>query len=167
MNKRVNIFYLVTVIVAVLCLILDLIFQDNSFSFLGICFSLTITVYGVALIIRGFGFKIDSSLFLGIIILTFGVVALMTTFTKFGYRDLWHYLLLGASLSGLVTGLYFKVPVQKKLAILFLGLFVSAFLFQIKIYSIWIMFLIMFIWFVMFIFVNNILSSRRKINEQR
>ena len=102
MNKRVNIFYITTVVVAIVCLILDLIFPNNTFSFLGICFALTMLVYGLCLIIRGFRFKIDSSLFLGIIIFAFGIISTMTYFTPWGYFELWHYMFLGASFASFV-----------------------------------------------------------------
>lgn len=162
MNKRTNIFYITTVVVAIVCLILDLIFTDLSFSFLGICFALTMLAYGICLIARGLHFKIDSSLFLGVAIFVFGVISVITSFTQFSYLDLWHYLLLGLSGASAITGLYFKIVTQKKLSLLFLGLFVLAFLFQINTYNIWIMLLTMFIWVIAFIVANNILLSRRK-----
>lgn len=162
MNKRTSIFYISTVAVAIVCLILDLIFPNNSFSFLGICFALTMLVYGFCLIVRGFKFKIDSSLFLGIIIFAFGIISTMTYFTKFGYLDLWHYLLLGVSLASFVTGIYFKTNAQKKLAILFLGLFILAFLFQINFYNVWVMLIAMLILVIGFITISNIIINRRK-----
>lgn len=162
MKRRTNIFYISTVAVAIICLILDLIFPHNSFSFLGICFAITMLVYGLCLIIRGMQLKIDSSLFLGVIIFTFGVISMLTYFTDYGYFDLWHYLLLGISLACLVTGLYFKVIAQKKLALLFLGLFIVALLFQLNIYKWWIMLMIMLAWVIVYIIGNNILHSRRK-----
>ena len=113
MNKKTSIFYITTVAVAVACLILDLIFPDISFSFLGICFALTMLVYGICLILRGFKFKIDSSLFLGITIFVFGIITTMTYFTPWGYFKLWHFLLLGFSLASFITGLYFKVNAHK------------------------------------------------------
>lgn len=162
MNKKTNIFYIVTVAVAIICLVLDLIFPNNTFSFLGICFAITMLVYGVCLIIRAFNFKIDSSLFLGIIIFAFGVISMMTYFTPWGYFDLWHYMLLGISLASLITGMYFKVKFQKKLSILFLGLFVLAHLFQINLYKWWILIICIIVWLIGFIVVNNILHDRRK-----
>ena len=162
MNKKTSIFYITTVAVAIACLILDLIFPNASFSFLGICFALTMLAYGLCLIVRGIQFKIDSSLFLGIIIFVFGIISTMTYFSPYGYFDLWHYVLLGASLSSAVTGIYFKTQAQKKLAILFLGWFVLAFLFQINLYKWWIMLIAMFAWLAGFIIVNNILRNRRK-----
>lgn len=160
MNKRTSVLYITTVIVAVACLILDLIFQDLAFSFLGICFSLTMIVYGLCLIVRGIRFKIDSSLFLGVIILSFGIISTIADFTEYGYLDLLHYLLLGASLAGFITGIYFKAKGQKKLAILFVGLFIFAFLFKIGLYKWWIMLIIMLAWSVGFMIVNNILHNR-------
>ena len=162
MNKRTSVFYITTVVVAIVCLILDLIFTDISFSFLGICFGLTMLVYGMCLIVRGLHFKIDSSLFLGVAILVFGVISVITSFTQLSYLDLWHYMLLGLSGASAITGLYFKIGMQKKLSILFLGLFVLAFLSQINTYNIWIMILTMFIWIIAFIVANNILLNRRK-----
>lgn len=162
MNKKTSIFYITTVGVAIACLILDLIFPKNTFSFLGICFALTMVVYGMCLIIRGFQFKIDSSLFLGVIIFAFGVISIMTYFTPWGYFDLWHYIFLGASLSSLVTGLHFKITAQKKLTVLFLGLFVFASLFQTVIYNWLVMLIIMLLWIIGFIIINNMLHNRRK-----
>lgn len=162
MNKRTSILYIATVVVAVMCLILDLIFQDISFSFLGICFSITMIVYGVCLMVRGFRLKIDSSLFLGIIIFFFGIISTIADFTDYGYLDLLHYLLLGASISSLVTGWYFKLNSQKKLTILFLGLFTLIFLFKIGLYKWWIMLAACFVWLFGFIIVNNILHNRSK-----
>lgn len=161
MNKRTSIFYITTVAVAIACLVLDLIFQDNTFSFLGICFAITMLVYGVCLIIRGFRFKIDSSLFLGIIIFSFGVISIITYFEPWGYIDLWHYLLLGISVACIVTGMYFKTPAQKKLSILFLGMFVIALLFQVDVYNVGIMFALLAVYIISFIIINNIFFNRR------
>ena len=162
MKKKTSIFYLTTIIVAIACLILDLIFTDNSFSFLGICFALTMLVYGLCLIVRGFQFKIDSSLFLGVIIFVFGIISTLTYFTQYGYFELWHYILLGAGISSLITGIYFKSIAQKKLTILFIGLFIIAILFQLNLYKWWVMVLIMVAWITCFIIINNILHNRRK-----
>lgn len=160
--KKTSLFYITTVAVAIACLVLDLIFQDNSFSFLGICFSITMLVYGICLIIRGFHFKIDSSLFLGIIIFTFGVVSIITNFTEWGYMQLWHYILLGASASSLITGLYFKNVTQKKWSIVFLILFVITLCYQtFKLFNIWVMLGLILVTIIAFIIINNIVQSRR------
>ena len=162
MRKKTNIFYITTVAVAVVCLILDLIFDDLSFSFLGICFALTMLVYGLCLIIRGLQLKIDSSLFLGIIIFAFGIISIITSFTDWGYLDLWHYLLLGVSIASVVTGMHFKITAQKKIALLFLGLFIVAYLSQIGLYRWWQMLVGMLLWVAGFVIVNNVLNNRRK-----
>ena len=161
MNRRANIFYITTVAVAIICLILDLIFQDLSFSFLGICFALTMLVYGVCLIARGLRFKIDSSLFLGIIIFVFGIISTMTYFTPWGCLDLWVYMFLGTSLASIITGLYFKTNAQKKLSILFLGLFILTLLHQLGLYNVWIMLATWGVLILVFIIVNNMLHNRR------
>lgn len=162
MKRKSNIFYISTVAVAIICLILDLIFRDISFSFLGICFAITMLVYGFCLVLRGFKFKIDSSLFLGIIIFIFGVVTTVTYFTPYGYLDLWQYLILAISLASLVTGLFFKINTHKKLSIFFLVIFIIAFLYQMNIYNIAIMFAAMAVCIIIFVIINNILYNRRK-----
>lgn len=162
MKRKSNIFYISTVAVAIICLILDLIFRDISFSFLGICFAITMLVYGFCLVLRGFKFKIDSSLFLGIIIFVFGVVTTVTYFTPYGYLDLWQYLILAISLASLVTGLFFKINTHKKLSIFFLVIFIIAFLYQMNIYNIAIMFAAMAVCIIIFVIINNILYNRRK-----
>ncbi len=162
MKRRVNVLYIATVVVAVVCLILDLIFQDIAFSFLGICFSLTMLVYGLCLIIRGLRLKIDSSLFLGIIIFCFGIISTIADFTRYGYFDLMHYVLLGAGIASLATGLFFKSKSQKKLTILFVGLFILVHLFKLNLYKWWIMLISCFGWLVIYIIVNNILQNRSK-----
>lgn len=160
MNKRTSVLYITTVVVAVVCLVLDLIFQDIAFSFLGICFSLTMMVYGICLVVRGFKFKIDSSLFLGIVVFSFGVLSTIADFTAYGYLDLLHYLLLGAAISSMITGMYFKSKSQKKLAILFIGLFVIVFLFKIGLYKWWLMLSAVLVWLIGFVVINNILYNR-------
>ena len=162
MKRRTSILYIATVVVAVICLILDLIFQDITFSFLGICFSLTMLVYGICLIVRGFKLKIDSSLFLGIIILSFGLLSITTDFTAYGYLDLLHYLLIGASFASFATGIYFKSKSQIKLTILFVGLFVIIHLFKMNIFKWWIMLIACAIWALMYIIINNIFQSRSR-----
>jgi len=161
MNKKVSIFYITTVAVAIACLILDLILNNPTFSFLEVCFAITMIIYGICLIVRGLRFKIDSSLFLGIIIFVFGIIATMTYFTSLKYGDLWHWLLLGISLASVITGVYFKINGQKKMAVLFLGLFILALLFQFKVYKWWVMLITMSAWVAGFI-INNILHNRRK-----
>lgn len=162
MNKKSSIFYITTVVVAIVCLILDLVVPNDKFSYLGICFSITMLVYGLSLIIRGFCFKIDSSLFLGISIFSFGIISILTYFTPYGYADLWQYILLGIGVACFITGFYFKLPAQKKLTVLFLGLFVIALCFQFDLYRWWVMLIIMLAWIIVFILINNILFSRRK-----
>ncbi len=163
MNKKISVFYIVTVAVAITCLILDMVMPNSSFSYLGICLGVTMLVYGITLIIRAFVLKIDASMFLGVIIFSFGVVTTLTYFTPFSYVDLWHYLLLGVSLASFATGIYFKVPAQKKLAGLFLGFFVIAFIYQqLHLFKLWIMFVLMLIWLVGFIVGNNIIMRRRR-----
>lgn len=163
MNKRTSIFYISTVVVAISCLILDLVFQDLPFSFLGICFGITMVVYGLCLIVRGLRFKIDSSLFLGIIIFVFGVISLMTYFTKYTYFDLWIYIVLSASLSSIITGMYFKSVGLKKLSVLMLGIFVVLLIYQrFNLIKWWVMLIILAVWILVFVITNNILSRRKK-----
>lgn len=160
MKRKTSLFYITTVAVAILCLVLDLIFQDNSFSFLGICFSITMLIYGLCLIIRGFHFKVDSSLFLGIIIFAFGIISILTNFTVWSYFDLWHYLILSASISSLITGVYFKSKTQKKLSILFLVIFIITLCAQtFDLFNVWIMIAAILVTLIIFIIINNILAK--------
>lgn len=162
MNKKTSIFYISTVVVAIACLILDLVFPDMKFSFLGICFGITMLVYGFCLIVRGLRFKIDSSLFLGIIIFAFGVISMLTYFTKFTYVDMWYYLVLSASFSSLATGLYFKSTGLKKLSILLLGIFVILLIYQgFDLVKWWVMLILLVVWTLGFIVVNNLIQARR------
>lgn len=163
MNKKINIFYIVTVGVAITCLILDMAVPNSKFSYLGICLGVTMVVYGLALIVRSCVLKIDASMFLGVIVLSFGVVTNLTYFTSFSYSNLWHYLILGISLASFVTGLYFKIPAQKKLAILFLGFFVITFIYQqLNLFKLLVMFILLAVWLLVFMIGNNIICRRRK-----
>ena len=163
MNKKINIFYIVTVVVAITCLILDMVIPNSSFSYLGICLGATMIVYGLTLIVRSCVLKIDASMFLGIIVLSFGVVTNLTYFTSLSYATLWHYLILGVSLASFVTGIYFKIPAQKKLAILFLGFFVITFIYQqLRLFKLLVMFILLIVWLLVFMIGNNIIYHRRK-----
>lgn len=163
MNKKTSIFYISTVVVAIACLILDLVFPDIAFSFLGICFGITMLVYGLCLIVRGFRFKIDSSLFLGIIIFAFGVISMLTYFTRYGYVDMWYYLVLSAGFSSLITGLYFKSAGLKKLSVLFAGIFAILLIYQgFGLITWWVMLILLVVWMLGFIIVNNLIQARRE-----
>lgn len=163
MKKKVSIFYIVTVAVAITCLILDMVVPNSKFSYLGICFGVTLVVYGITLIIRSVTLKIDASMFVGVIILIFGIITNLTYFTSFEYSHLWPYLLLGISLASFITGIYFKINAQKKLAVLFLGAFIIAFMYQLLgLFNLDVMSILISLWIIAFVIINNIIRRRRK-----
>ena len=125
MGKKSKILYYSVLIVNIACFLLDLI-PGINFSFFRISFAVSLVLIGLLLITRAIKLKLDSSMFIGIILLWFGIFNAMQYFAiafDWGWlttRKIIPYYLFSISLSSLITGLYFKDKLQLKLFVLFL-----------------------------------------------
>lgn len=162
MGKKSKILYFSVLIVNVVCFILDLLPID--FPFFRISFGVSLILIGLLLIVRAVNLKIDSSLFIGLLLLFFGVLNLVLYFGQayFGLNsnELWPYYLFAVSVSSLVTFMYFKDRLQFKISILFLGFGAITLLFVRHLLILWVYIVLMVVWFLMYFIVNSIIYKR-------
>ena len=166
MGKKSKILYYSVLFVNLGCFLLDLI-PGINFSFFRISFAVSLFLIGLLLITRSIKLKLDSSMFIGIILLFFGVFNAMQYFAiAFNWfwlttRRILPYYLFAVAVAGLVTGLYFKDKLQLKIFILFLGFGAATLLFAYYLISLWWYVGIMIAWFVIYFATNIIIFKKR------
>ena len=125
MGKKSKILYYSVLIVNVLCFLLDLI-PGIKFTFFRISFAVSLMLIGLLLLARAVKLKLDSSMFIGIILFWFGVFnglqyfAIVLDWVWLTTLRIVPYYLFSISFASLVTGIYFKHKLQLKLFVLFL-----------------------------------------------
>ena len=166
MGKKSKILYYSVLFVNLGCCLLDLI-PGINFSFFRISFAISLTLIGLLLITRAIRLKLDSSMFIGIILLFFGVFNAMQYFAiAFDWewlttRRIVPYYLFAVAVAGLFTGLYFKDKLQLKLFILFLGFGVFTILFSYYLISVLWYVILMVLWFIVYFTVNLVIFKKR------
>ena len=158
MGNKSKILYFTVLIVNLACFLLDL--TPINFPFFRISFAVTLSLIGILLITRGITIKIDSSLLLGMLFLSFGVLNGIAYFTQL-YNVLWPYYLYTSAIACLITGIYFKNNVELKFSLLLVGFGIIIHLFVFKLMAIWLFILLMVSWFVLYFAVNSIIFKRR------
>ena len=162
MGKKSKILYWVCLLVNIVCFVLDLL--PINFPFFRISFAVTLILIGILLIARSVTLKIDSSMFIGILLLLFGILNGVSYFGQIWFsldiNQLWPYYLFALAISCLVTGLYFKIKTQLKFCLLFLGFGLITLLFvQNLITLVWFV-VLMVLYFILYFTVNVIISKR-------
>ena len=166
MGKKSKILYYSVLIVNLGCFILDLI-PGINFSFFRISFAVSLVLIGLLLLARAIKLKLDSSMFIGIILFWFGVFnalqyfAIAFDWTWLTTLKILPYYVLSVSLSSLITGIYFKDKLQLKLFILFLGFGLITLLFSQKLIILGWYIGIMVAWFVVYFITNLIIFKKR------
>lgn len=163
MGKKSKILYFTVLLVNLMCFILDL--TPINFPFFRISFAVTLVLIGVLLITRGFTLKIDSSMLLGFIFFSFGVLNGVSYFTKM-YNALWPYYLYTTAIACLITGIYFRQNVVLKFSVLFLGFGVIIHLFVFNLLKLWLFILLMVLWFILYFTINSIIFRRRNYGQK-
>ena len=163
MGKKSKILYYSVLIVNLGCFILDLI-PGINFSFFRISFAVSLVLIGLLLLARAIKLKLDSSMFIGIILFWFGVFnalqyfAIAFDWTWLTTLKILPYYVLSVSLSSLITGIYFKDKLQLKLFILFC---LITLLFSQKLIILGWYIGIMVAWFVVYFITNLIIFKKR------
>lgn len=166
MGKKSKILYYSVLFVNLGCFILDLI-PGINFSFFRISFAVSLVLIGLLLITRAIKLKLDSSMFIGIILLWFGIFNAMQYFaivfdwTWLTTRRIIPYYLFAVALSSLITGIYFKDKLQLKIFILFLGFGLITLLFAEKLLILGWYIGLMIAWFVIYFVANIIILKKR------
>ena len=166
MGKKSKILYYSVLFVNLGCFILDLI-PGINFSFFRISFAISLMLIGLLLITRSLKLKLDSSMFIGIILFWFGVFNALQYFVivfDWGWittRKIIPYYLFAVSLASLITGLYFKDKLQMKIFVLFLGFGIITLLFSLKLLGLWWYIGLMITWFVVYFVANLVIFKKR------
>lgn len=162
MGKKSKIFYYSVLVVNVLFFILDLLPLNLPFAFFRISFPVSLTLIGILLINRSVIYKLDSSMFFGIVLMLIGGLDLLeklsTTITTW---HIWPYYLIAVSFASSVTAIYYKDKLQMKLFILFLGFGLISILFANNLIVLWLYIVLMIVWFIGY-FTFNILKAKRR-----
>ena len=164
MGSKSKILYFSVLIVNVICFILDLL--PINFPFFRVSFGVSLILIGLLLIVRSVNYKIDSSLFFGVILMLFGVLNLVLYFgqTKFGMdpNELWPYYLFAVAVGSFVTYVVFKDKIQFKIFILFLGFGLITLLFVRHLLILWVYITLMIVWFIVYFTINIIINRRKR-----
>ena len=162
MGKKSKIFYYSVLVVNVLFFILDLLPLNLPFAFFRISFPVSLTLIGILLINRSVIYKLDSSMFFGIVLMLIGGLDLLeklsATITTW---HIWPYYLIAVSLASLVTAIYYKDKLQMKLFALFLGFGLISIIYANNLIVLWLYIVLMIVWFVGY-FTFNILKDKRR-----
>lgn len=160
MGKKSKILYYTVLLVNLVCFILDLL--PINFPFFRISFAVSLILIGLLLVVRAFTFKIDSSMFFGIVLFEFGILNMVLYFTSIPTKQFWPYYLFALCIASLLTGLYFKDKLQLKLSVLFLGFGLISLIFVQSLIKLWLFIVLMVAWFIGYFVINSILFKRGK-----
>ncbi len=164
MGKKSKILYYSVLFVNLACFILDLI-PGIKFPFFRISFAVSLMLIGLLLITRAVTLKLDSSMFIGVLLFLFGVLNMLLYFGQLynwlTVSKIVPYYLFAISIASLTTGLYFKEKLQLKIFVLFLGFGLISLLFVQKLLILGWYIGIMIAWFVLYFIVNTILFKKR------
>ena len=165
MGKKSKILYYSVLFVNLTCFILDLI-PGLNFPFFRLSFAVSLILIGLLVITRAVTLKLDSSMFIGTLLLQFGILNILLyfgqTYNWLTVVTILPYYVFAVAFACLATGLYFKEKLQLKLFILFLGFGVITLLFSLKLLLLWWYVGIMIAWFVLYFVVNIILVKKRR-----
>ena len=164
MGKKSKILYYSVLFVNLGCFILDLI-PGINFPFFRISFAISLILIGLLLITRSITLKLDSSMFIGVLLLCFGALNMINYFGQGKWLttlQIVPYYLFAFALASLATGLYFKEKLQLKLFILFLGFGLITLLFAQELLILGWYIGIMIAWFIIYFVANIIIVKRRR-----
>ena len=168
MGSKSKILYYSVLFVNLGCFILDLI-PGIHFTFFRISFAVSLILIGILLLTRAVKLKLDSSMFIGIILFWFGVFNGLEYFA-IAFDWAWlttlkivPYYLFSVALASLITGLYFKHKLQIKLFILFFGFGLITLLFSLNLLGLWWYVGLMVVWFIPYFVVNLVIFKKRSV----
>ena len=166
MGKKSKILYYSVLLVNIVCFILDLL--PINFPFFRVSFAVSLILIGILLLTRAFTLKIDSSMFLGTLLLLCGILNAVGYFGQVHFNlninQLWPYYLFAVMVASFVTFLYFKDKLQAKISLLFFGWGVIALLFVQNLLNLVWFIVLMISWFVAYFVINIIIAKKRRHN---
>ena len=166
MGKKSKILYYSVLFVNLGCFVLDLI-PGINFSFFRISFAVSLFLSGLLLINRSLKLKLDSSMFIGVILMCFGILnglqyfGIVFDLTWVTTKHLIPFYLFAVALASLVTSLYFKDKLQRKIFVLFLGFSLITLLFSLDLLRLLVYVSLMIAWFVVYFIANLVIFKKR------
>ena len=165
MGKKSKILYYSVLLVNVGCFLLDLI-PGLNFPFFRISFALSLILMGLMLITRAVSLKLDSSMFIGVLLLCFGILNMLLyfgqTYEWLTVRQIVPYYLFSVAMASLITGVYFKEKLQLKVCVLFFGFGIITLIFSLKLLRLGWYIGLMIAWFVVYFVSNLIIFKKRR-----
>ena len=163
MGKKSKILYYSVLLVNIVCFILDLL--PINFPFFRISFAVSLILIGLLLIARSVSLKLDSSMFIGVLLLLCGILNATSYFGQvhFGLNinQLWPYYLFAVAAASFITAVYFKDKLQAKICVLFIGFGFISLIFVQNLLNLWWFVGLMIAWFVAYFTANIIISKKR------
>ena len=164
MGRKSKILYYSVLIVNLGCFVLDLI-PGLNFPFFRVSFAVSLMLIGLLLLARAVTLKLDSSMFIGTLLLLFGVLNMLLYFGQLynwlTVRKIVPYYLFAVAVSSLITALCFKDKLQFKLFILFVGFGAITLLFAFSVIGLWWYIGIMIGYFVTYFILNLVTFGKR------
>lgn len=161
--KKLNFIFLFLIsagIIFFIASLFDLFFPALDIYKIWTIFYILLFALGTALMIRGIILKIDSSMFIAIIIWSCCIIGIITNYTNFGYDVLWPFYILGLFLANIVIRLVFFDRLQGLLAIISLGIFVNSLLFNLNFYNLVWYIVIIVSWVIGSVLVYNAIYNK-------
>lgn len=167
MGRKSKILYYTVLFVNLGCFVLDLI-PGLNFPFFRVSFAVSLMLIGLLLVARAVMLKLDSGMFIGVLLFLFGVLNMLLYFGQLynwlTVRIIVPFYLFAVAISSLITALYFKDKLQLKLFILFLGFGGITLLFSYKMIGLWWYVGIMVGYFILYFIVNLVMFKKRSRN---
>ena len=165
MGKKSKILYWSCLVVNLVCFVLDLLPLPTEIAVFRFSFPATLILIGLLLISRAITLKLDSSMFIGIILFFLGGLNAFSYIGQITFgldiNQLWPYYLFAISLASLATGIYFKDKLQYKLFVLFLVFGLITLLFVQKLIVLGWYIALMALAFVVYFTINIMLNKKR------
>lgn len=140
---------------------LDLIEVYEKAGFVAIWFVLSISVLSTYLIIRGLKYKIDSNLFIGILLFGIAIITIVSTFTHTGFFYFWPYLFLTFAVSHFSVLVYFADKQHSKFVVGNLVVFLISMLYVYQVIDLIFFLLLLCIWLFSWAIIYFALLNRR------
>jgi len=154
MLKKTKFIYITLILSLLICLFFDCYLQ-SEISYLSCAYFFVFSALAIYLILRGLVFKIDTNLYLGIVLLASPISQILLYFECF---DIFSFMLVCSivlSLASLVVWKYFKDKSHKLLFFVFVGeIVIFSIPFCLTKFNIWYLIVIAICWLVLVTIIN-------------
>lgn len=165
--KIYNYIKLVLIILHLLTLIIQGVYNIIPLSFTRFCFPYFLLFVSLSLFAKFTVFKNESVLWFACVLFMMSFAIFLTYFSKLTFKNSWPVFFLVPALCSLITGLAFKDFLQLSLFSFFFSLGFPLFLLTYDILSGWKFMVVLIISLLLGIFVVNVLVSKLRVNRKK